>query len=143
MEQLPEFVGNHLFLFSLLVSILMLLIWNLFGDVLSGAKLLLPDEVTRLINREDAKVVDLRTQKEFEQGHIIDAINISADQLSGQLDKLKKHKESGIIFCCASGSASTKEARKLMNEGYEKVFSLKGGILSWQSANLPLTKGLK
>ncbi|MFT5397206.1 MAG: rhodanese-related sulfurtransferase [Gammaproteobacteria bacterium] len=143
MEQLPEFVGNHLFLFSLLVSILMLLIWNLYGDMLSGAKLLLPDEVTRLINREDAKVVDLRTQKEFENGHIIDAINISADQLSGQLDKLKKHKESGIIFCCASGSVSTKEARKLMNEGYEKVFSLKGGILSWQSANLPLTKGLK
>ena len=143
MEQLPEFVGNHLFLFSLLVSILMLLIWNLFGDMLSGAKLLLPDEVTRLINREDAKVVDLRTQKDFEKGHIIDAINISADQLSGQLDKLKKHKENGIIFCCASGSVSTKEARKLMNEGYEKVFSLKGGILSWQSANLPLTKGLK
>lgn len=143
MEHLPEFVGNHLFLFSLLVSILMLLIWNLYGDMLSGAKLLLPDEVTRLINREDAKVVDLRTQKEFENGHIIDAINISADQLSGQLDKLKKHKENGIIFCCASGSVSTKEARKLMNEGYEKVFSLKGGILSWQSANLPLTKGLK
>ena len=143
MERLPEFVGNHLFLFSLLVSILMLLIWNLFGDMLSGAKLLLPDEVTRLINREDAKVVDLRPQKDFENGHIIDAINISADQLSGQLDKLKKHKESGIIFCCASGSVSTKEARKLMNEGYEKVFSLKGGILSWQSANLPLTKGLK
>ena len=143
MERLPEFVGNHLFLFSLLVSILMLLIWNLYGDMLSGAKLLLPEEVTRLINREDAKVVDLRAQKEFEKGHIIDAINISADQLSGQLDKLKKHKDNGIIFCCGTGAVSTKEARKLMNEGYEKVFSLKGGILSWQSANLPLTKGLK
>jgi len=143
MERLPEFVGNHLFLFSLLVSILMLLIWNLFGDMLSGVKLLLPEEVTRHINRDDAKVIDLRTQKEFEKGHIIDAINISADQLSGQLDKLKKHKENGIIFCCTTGAVSAKEARKLMNEGYEKVFSLKGGILSWQSANLPLTKGLK
>lgn len=143
MERLPEFVGNHLFLFSLLVSILMLLIWNLFGDMLSGVKLLLPEEVTRRINREDAKIIDLRTQKEFEKGHIIDAINISADQLSGQLDKLKKHKESGIIFCCATGTVSTKEARKLMNEGYEKVYGLKGGILSWQNANLPLTKGLK
>lgn len=143
MERLPEFVGNHLFLFSLLVSILMLLIWNLFGDMLSGAKLLLPEDVTRLINREDAKVVDLRPQKEFENGHIIDAINISADQLSGQLDKLKKHKESGIILCCASGTVSIKEARKLMNEGYEKVYSLKGGIFAWRNANLPLTKGLK
>ncbi len=143
MEQLPEFVGNHLFLFSLLVSILMLLIWNLFGDMLSGVKLLLPVEVTQLINREDAKVVDLRPQKDFENGHIIDAINISADQLSGQLDKLKKHKDKGIVFCCASGAVSTKEARKLMHEGYEKIYSLKGGIVSWQSANLPLTKGLK
>tara|TARA_R110000782_G_scaffold125273_4_gene216818 strand:+ start:820 stop:1251 length:432 start_codon:yes stop_codon:yes gene_type:complete len=143
MERLPEFVGNHLFLFSLLVSILMLLIWNLFGDMLSGVKLLLPEEVTRRINREDAKVIDLRTQKEFEKGHIIDAINISVDQLSGQLDKLKKYEENGIIFCCATGAVSTKEARKLMGEGYEKVYSLKGGILSWQSANLPLTKGLK
>ena len=143
MEQLPEFVGNHLFLFSLLVSILMLLIWNLFGDMLSGVKLLLPVEVTQLINREDDKVVDLRPQKDFENGHIIDAINISADQLSGQLDKLKKHKDKGIVFCCASGAVSTKEARKLMHEGYEKIYSLKGGIVSWQSANLPLTKGLK
>ncbi len=143
MEQLPEFVGNHLSLFSLLVSILMLLIWNLFGDMLSGVKLLLPVEVTQLINREDAKVVDLRPQKDFENGHIIDAINISADQLSGQLDKLKKHKDKGIVFCCASGAVSTKEARKLMHEGYEKIYSLKGGIVSWQSANLPLTKGLK
>jgi rhodanese-related sulfurtransferase len=143
MEQLPEFVANHLLLFSLLIAILMLLMWNLFGDMLSGIKMILPDEVTRLINREDAKVVDIRSQKEFENGHIIDAINISADELAGQLDKLTKHKENGIIFCCSNGAVSAKEARKLMNEGYGKVYSLKGGLLSWQNANLPLTKGLK
>ena len=143
MERIPEFVINHTFLFSLLFTILTLLMWNLFSDVLSGIKTLLPDEVTRLINHEDAKVVDLRPQADFEKGHIIDAINISADQLAGQLDKLKKYKENGIIFCCASGGLSAKEARKLMNEGYEKVYSLKGGLLTWQNASLPLTKGLK
>ncbi|MCZ6802604.1 MAG: rhodanese-like domain-containing protein [Proteobacteria bacterium] len=143
MERIPEFVANHLLLFSLLISILTLLMWNFYGDMLSGLKMLIPDEVTRLINREDARVVDVRSQKDFENGHIIDAINISADQLAGQLDKLKKFKDKGIIFCCASGSDSAKEARKLMNEGFEKVYCLKGGILSWQNANLPLTKGHK
>ena len=143
MERLPEFVANHLFLFSLLIAILTLLMWNFYGDMLSGLKMLMPDEVTRLINREDARVVDVRSQKEFENGHIIDAINISVDQLAGQLNKLKKFKDKGIIFCCASGSDSAKEARKLMNEGFEKVYCLKGGILSWQNANLPLTKGHK
>lgn len=143
MERFPEFVANHLFLFSLLVAILILLIWNLFGDVLSGIKLLLPAEVTRLINHEDAKVVDIRPQAEFEKGHIIDAINISVDQLGSQLDKLKQFKEQGIILCCASGNIASKEVRKLVNEGFEKVYCLKGGILAWENANLPLTKGLK
>jgi rhodanese-related sulfurtransferase len=143
MEQLPEFVANHLFLFTLLIAILILLIWNFYGDMLSGIKMVIPVEVTRLINREDARIVDIRAQKEFENGHIIDAINISIEQLPNQLDKLKKYRDKGIIFCDASGAASAKEARKLMNEGYEKVYCLKGGILSWQNANLPLTKGLK
>lgn len=143
MERFPEFVANHLFLFSLLVSILMLLIWNFFGDVLSGVKLLLPDEVTRLINREDAQVVDIRPQKDFENGHIIDAIHINVDDLPGQVEKLKKYKEKGVIFCCSSGAISVKEVRKLMNEGFEKVYCLKGGMLAWQQANLPLTKGSK
>ena len=143
MERIPEFVANHVFLFSLLIAILMLLIWNLFGDMLSGIKQVLPEEVTRLINREDAKVVDLRKQSEFEQGHIIDAINISADQLASDFEKLNKYKEQGVIFCCATGGVSSREARKLMNEGFEKVYTLKGGIYAWQNANLPLAKGLK
>ncbi len=143
MERFPEIVANNLFLFSLLASILMLLVWNFYGDVLSGVKVLLPDDVTRLINREGAQIVDLRTDKEYESGHIIDAIHINVGQLSTQLDKLKKYKDKGIIFCCAGGSVSVKEARKLMNEGYEKVYCLKGGISNWKHASLPLTKGSK
>lgn len=143
MERLPEFVANHLFLFSLLLSILMLLVWNIYGDVLSGVKMLLPDEVTRLINREDAQVIDIRTQKEFETGHIIDAINIDVKDLATQFDKLKKYKDKGIIFCCTSGTISVKEVRKLMVEGFEKVYCLRGGIMAWQNASLPLTKGRK
>ena len=143
MERLPEFVANHLFLFSLLLSILMLLMWNIYGDVLSGVKMLLPDEVTRLINREDAQVIDIRPQKDFETGHIIDAINMNVDDIATQLDKLKKYKDKGIIFCCTSGTVSVKEVRKLMVEGFEKVYCLRGGIMAWQNASLPLTKGRK
>ena len=143
MEKFPEFVANHLFLFSLLVAILMLLIWNLFGDALSGVSMLQPADVTRLINQQDALVLDIRSESDFENGHIINAINIPSAQLPDQLDKLKPHKDKGIIFCCASGAVSPKEARKLLNEGYEKVYALKGGILAWQNASLPLTKGRK
>jgi rhodanese-related sulfurtransferase len=143
MERIPEFVANNLFLFSLLASILMLLLWNFFGDALSGVKMLLPDDVTRLINKDDAQVIDLRSQKEFESGHIIDAVHINAKDLDDQIKKLNKYKDKGIILCCASGGVSVKEVRKLMQTGFEKVYCLKGGILAWQQASLPLTKGSK
>ena len=50
MEHIPEFVANHLYLFSLLLAILTLLIWNLYGDTVSGIRQVIPMEVTRLIN---------------------------------------------------------------------------------------------
>lgn len=105
--------------------------------------MLLPEEVTRLINRDDAQVIDIRPQNDFENGHIIDALHINVDDLSNQVDKLKKYKDKGLIICCASGAVSVKEARKLINEGFEKAYCLKGGMMSWQQANLPLTKGSK
>ena len=75
MEKFPEFVLNHPYLFSLLFVILTLLIWNIFGDVIGGVKMLTSSQVTHLVNREDAEIVDIRSQKEFENGHIINAKN--------------------------------------------------------------------
>ena len=36
-----------------------------------------------------------------------------------------------------------KETQKLVRQGEEMIYCLKGGIASWRNANLPLTKGLK
>lgn len=141
MERILEFVANHLFLFSLLFAILTLLMWNLFGNILIGVKLVGPNELTHLVNQEDACVVDLRTNAEFEKGHILDSLHIPLAELGNQLEKVNKFKDQGVILVCTSGSVSPKQARKLMNEGYPKVYALKGGILNWKNANLPLAHG--
>ena len=104
MEKFPEFILTHPYLFSLLFVILTLLIWNVFGDIVGGVKLLTTDEVTQLINRENAEVIDIRSQNEFENGHIINAKNISLQELPEKLNKLKKIKNIGIIFYCSNGS---------------------------------------
>jgi|TARA_B100000929_G_C15462395_1_gene404991 rhodanese-related sulfurtransferase len=143
MEKFPEFILTHPYLFSLLFVILTLLIWNVFGDIVGGVKLLTTDEVTQLINRENAEVIDIRSQNEFENGHIINAKNISLQELPEKLNKLKKINNKGIIFYCSNGSLSLKETQKLVRQGEEMIYCLKGGIASWKNANLPLTKGLK
>ena len=143
MEKFPEFILTHPYLFSLLFVILTLLIWNVFGDIVGGVKLLTTDEVTQLINRENAEVIDIRSQNEFENGHIINAKNISLQELPEKLNKLKKINNKGIIFYCSNGNLSLKETQKLVRQGEEMIYCLKGGIASWKNANLPLTKGLK
>ena len=141
MEKFPIFVINHPYLFSLLFVILTLLIWNIFGGMVGGVKLLTADEATQLINREDAELIDIRSQKEFENGHIINAKNFSLHELPEKLNKYRKNNSKGIIFYCSNGSVSLKEAQKLVKQGEEMIYCLRGGITSWTNANLPLTKG--
>ncbi len=140
MERLPEFIGNHLFLVSLLVSLVILLLWNLYGGTLSGVKQIIPAELTRLVNRENAVLIDLRAASEFAANHILGAINIPESEMSTRKAELDKHKKDALVFYCGSGMISAKVARSLPAQGFEQVYCLKGGLPSWQNANLPLTK---
>ncbi len=140
MERLLEFIGNHLFLVSLFISLLMLLIWNLYGGALSGVKQIIPAELTRLINRESAVVVDVRPAAEFGGSHILNAVNLPDAEIENRKKELDKYKKQALVFYCGSGSISARVARTLSTQGFEQVYCLKGGLPSWQNANLPLTR---
>lgn len=140
MERIPEFIGNHPFLVSLFVAILMLLLWNVFGGAISGIAQLAPADATFLINRENGLLIDVRPEAEFRTGHILNAVNIPEAALDSRREWLEKHKAKPIITCCQNGSASARVARNLRAGGFEKVNCLKGGLAAWQSAGLPLTR---
>ena len=140
MERLPEFVGNHLFLVMLFISILILLLWNVFGAAVSGIRQVNPAELTNLMNREDAVVVDVRSADDFSRSHILNAINIPDKDMQDRKSELDQYKAKPLVLCCATGPSSTRFARLLRQDGFEKVFSLAGGIASWRNANLPLSK---
>ena len=140
MERLPEFIANHLLLVSLFVAILALLLWNIFGSSVSGLSKIGPAEVTRLMNHEKALLLDLRTAADFTTGHILSARNIPAAELEGRQKELQKHKKNPIILCCSRDSDGIKAGRILKFAGYEKLYSLKGGLESWRNANLPVTR---
>ena len=140
MEHFPEFVANHLFLFSLLIAILTLLIWNIFGDTVSGIQQVIPLEATRLMNHENATIIDLRKQEDFNSGHILNALNIPADSITEQEKKLEPYKSNPVILCCNTGTESPRVARQLMHKGFGKLYCLKGGIQAWRSASLPLNR---
>ncbi|NNE37809.1 MAG: rhodanese-like domain-containing protein [Gammaproteobacteria bacterium] len=138
-----EFIGNNLFWVSLWFAILMMLLWNLFSDVLMGIAQLEPMDVTRRINSDNAVIFDLRTESDFNNGHIIHSVNIPEKEITERKKEFEKYKDKPLILYCQTGSVATRVVRQLKTEGFEDISCLKGGILSWQRASLPLTRDKK
>ncbi|MBE9561787.1 MAG: rhodanese-like domain-containing protein [Proteobacteria bacterium] len=141
MEQLIEFSGNHPELFVAFFFILGFLLWGFLAEQISNIASLVPQEAILLINHENAMVLDVREDSEYSQGHILNSIHIPLSTLSGKLGRLEKYRSKPIIASCRSGSRSGRACSILKKNGFENLHNLKGGILAWQNASLPLSKG--
>lgn len=139
MEHLPEFIGNHLVLVGALVAVIALLAWNLMKDSFSGIPQVSPAEMTRLINHEDAVILDMRGAGEFNGGHVLSAINIPAAELVGLIRELEKYRDRPVV-CYDSGGTSVKSIAALKAAGLDKLYNLRGGLNAWQAAGLPLSR---
>lgn len=139
MAQFVEFISNHLILFFLFVVILSLLIKNLLADFGKGSGIVDTTEATRLINREDAVILDIRDKAEFKKGHIINALNIPMSELDSRSSELQKYQDQPVIVCCQGGLTSNTATSLLKKSGLSNVLRLRGGLDSWKQANLPLT----
>lgn len=139
MEQLAEFVTNHLLLVLTFLGLAAALIWNLFFDPVNKTAVT-PLQSTAMINHENALVLDVRSIAEYKKGHVVNAINIPLNGLAKQLQTLEKYKDKPIIVACKSGSRSGMAVKMLMKKGFEKVHNLRGGMMAWESAGLPVKR---
>ena len=97
------------------------------------------DGFATLIADSSVVVLDVRTASEFSEGYIQGAILIDQNQ-SDFVEKAKAAlpTEKTIAIYCRSGRRSANAAGKLADEGY-KCVNLKGGIIAWKEANMPVT----
>jgi rhodanese-related sulfurtransferase len=99
-----------------------------------------PQDVTMLINRGKATILDVRDAKEFAEGHLADAKNIPLAELDKRITELDKFKSRSLIVVCKSGARASAAAAKLAKAGFADVVNLEGGVAAWQKAGLPLAK---
>jgi len=138
--QISEFVVRHWELFAALAAILVLLIGSEVQRRLSGLSDVGPTEATRLINRENAVLLDVREDKEYKEGYIADAVHIPLDALNDRIRELDKYKDRPVLAYCRSGQRSARAGGLLRKQGFERVYNLGGGIQAWQNANLPVRR---
>jgi rhodanese-related sulfurtransferase len=89
---------------------------------------------------EGEVILDVRTEEEFEEGHIPGAINISHESVADRIDELKKYKK--IYIHCRSGGRVRVAAAALQAAGLgdRMVCIFDGGMLDWAAAGYPLEK---
>lgn len=138
MQEFGTFVLNHWILFLALVIILGLIAASYLSDKLLGFKELQPQQVTQKINHDNAVVLDVREDKEFKEGHIVNAVHAPLSKLEGSMNKFAKYKERPLIVTCQNGQRSARACALLRKQGFENVFKLGGGLMAWRDAKYPL-----
>ena len=97
------------------------------------------EEAHRLIEgEEDVIVLDVRTPKEFAEGHLAGAHNIDflADTFSSEVEKLDPEKT--YLIHCRSGSRSGKSLAVFRELKFKKIYHLTSGYLGWVEAGNPV-----
>jgi rhodanese-related sulfurtransferase len=140
-EELLAFAGRHFFLSMALAGITVALAYTEVARLFRGYTALRPAELTGLINRDNALVIDLSPTSDFEKGHIAGSRSVALSQFDPESKLLAKARELPVVVVCRSGQTSADAAKRLKKAGFEKVFWLDGGVQAWQQADLPLVKG--
>ena len=142
MQEIMQFVSRHPILCIGWVVLLVAVVFTTLKGLTSKVKVITRGEATRLINKEDAVVVDLRQRDDFRKGHIAGSVNLlPAEIKANNVGELDKHKSKPIIVVDGSGMQAQEPASALIKAGFEQVYVLKDGVAGWSGENLPLVRG--
>lgn len=90
-----------------------------------------PQDILSEEERRCYVLVDVRTEEEFNEGHIPSSMHIPLDQLESRFAELDESRENKVLLICRSGARSVMAAEFLFDQGFSHVFNLAGGLLEW------------
>ena len=137
MDRFLEFLLNHWILSGLWLGIFVTLVLYLKAKTASA---LSPHQATLLVNRQNGVILDIRDNKAFDGGHIVDAVNIPLAKLKERLKELEKFRDKPLVVVCQMGHQSGEAVKLLEENGFANVSRMKGGMTEWQTQGLPAVK---
>ena len=100
-------------------------------------EILNPRTLEKMIaEKADITIIDVRTEEEIAEGVIDGAIhiNIFSPDFMNRIDTYDKTKP--YVMVCRSGARSGQACMQMMGLGFEKLYNLEGGMMSWQGATV-------
>jgi rhodanese-related sulfurtransferase len=87
------------------------------------------NEAKQLIDENKVVVIDVRTQEEFQEGHIPYAKLLPLQEIEQRLEELDK--DGTYLIVCRSGNRSAEASEILTNNGFANIYNMTGGMGSW------------
>ena len=117
---------------------IIILLASLFGisSVLADVPAVSPQQAAQMQSEQNAVIIDVRENDEWNAGHIDNAIHIPLNDIQNRLKELAKYQNQPVITQCRSGTRSAKAADILAKSGFINVHNMDGGLNAWQKANL-------
>ncbi len=140
LTQITEFSTNHPMLAVAFIALLIAVFFNEFRMASQNFSSLTPAGAIALMNNEDVVLLDVREPAETTIGKITKAIQIPVSSIAQRIGEMDKYKDKNVIVYCKSGTRSSIACRALNKAGFEKVYSLNGGLTAWQDAHLPISR---
>jgi len=143
MEEFTNFLIDEWPLTLAFLFIAILLGRSFLEPMITGVKNIKAQDAVRLMNNEGTLVLDVRLEKEYKEGHIIDSVHIPLGALESRIRELDSYKGNTVVIYCHTGMRSKQAGNILKKHGFEEMYSIDGGIGAWSAANLPVNKETK
>ncbi len=137
MDQFIEFAVNHPLHVGALIALGSALA---FTEMRKGGQSISSAQLTELVNRNAAVVLDVREKADFGKGHIVGAISLPFAKIGERVGELEKYREKTIIVLDAMGQHSGSVGKTLKKAGFANVVRLQGGMSTWTGDNLPVVR---
>ena len=85
-------------------------------------------------------LLDVRTVKEYQSGHIKNSVNIPHDQLILNVNVLDQYKNQPIVVFCRSGRRAQLVIDTLIENKFNQIVDLEGDILAWKTSGFPVVQ---
>ena len=139
MNDIIAFLQQHLLMVVTWVVLLLAILFNEWWNKQKKAPALNAQQLVALMNDDRVKVIDIRNNQQFRQGHILNSRNIPWQ--NQDVSVFKSLQNDTIVLVCQQGQTASQLAERLKKEGMTQVQVLAGGLGDWQQSNLPLVKG--
>ena len=110
------------------------------SHILAEVELIDASVLKKRIDNPDNNLIllDVRTVKEYQSGHIKNSINIPHDQLILNVNVLDQYRNQPIVVFCRSGRRAQLVIDTLIENKFNQIVDLEGDILAWKTSGFPV-----